>query len=361
MRISLSLIILIFAINHSQAQSGRKSINVIAYYFGDHEKIDAYPVKDLTHIIFSFCHLRGNRLVADNAKDTATIRKLVSLKKKHPNLKVLLALGGWGGCEPCSDVFSTAGGRTEFASSVRKINDYFQTDGIDLDWEYPAIEGYPNHKYQPADRPNFTALIQTLRDTLGQKHEISFAAGASERFLQQSVEWEKVAPLVDRINLMTYDLVGGYSKVTGHHTALYSTDDQGISADYTIRYLKGIGISTNKLVLGAAFYARTWENVDTVNNGLYQTGKFKSFVPYSKLTSMISGSKDWQIFYDNQAHASYGYNKKDKLFATFDDPVSIKDKTRYAVENDLNGIMFWELTLDKHTKGLLDIITLNKN
>lgn len=357
MRVFALVSIFIFTFTFCKAQSGKKSLNVIAYYFGDAEKIKAYPVKDLTHIIFSFCHLKGNKLEADNAKDTAAIRRLVSLKKKHPDLKVMLALGGWGGCGPCSDVFSTSEGRLEFVSSVRKINDYFQTDGIDLDWEYPAIEGYPGHKYQPADKTNFTALIQSLRDTLGPHQEISFAAGASDRFLEQSVEWEKVVSLVDRINLMTYDLVGGYSKVTGHHTALYSTADQGISADHTIRYLKSIGIPMNKLVLGAAFYARTWENVENVNNGLYQAGKFKSFVPYVKLTAMITGSKNWRVYYDSVAHASYAYNKKEKLFATFDDPASIREKTKYTIANGLNGIMFWELTLDKTKNGLLEQIS----
>ena len=140
---------------------------VIAYYIGNSKAIDNYPVKKLTHIIFSFCHLKGNRLSVDNAGDSATIKRLVALKSSNTKLKVLLSLGGWGGCEFCSPVFSTEAGRNEFAQSVKELNDYFGTDGIDLDWEYPAIEGYPGHKYQSVDRNNFTSLVKAIRISLG--------------------------------------------------------------------------------------------------------------------------------------------------------------------------------------------------
>lgn len=331
-------------------------MTIIAYYMGDESKIDSYAVNQLTHIIYSFCHLKGNRLSPDNERGERAIKKLVSLKKKNPGLKIMVALGGWGGCETCSDVFATDAGRKEFASSVKQLNKEYGTDGIDLDWEYPTISGYPGHKFQPADKANFTALVQTLRDTLDKNSEISFAAGAHDRFLQESVEWDKLHPLVDRINLMTYDLVGGYSKTTGHHTALYSTDKQGVSADHAVNYLQSVGVPLNKMVIGAAFYARTWEAVADTNNGLYQAGKFKSFVGYSTLNKNILQNKDFTVYFDSVAKAPYAYSKEQKLFATFDDLRSIELKTRYAKEKGLNGIMFWELTLDLPRNGLLDKI-----
>src|SRR5689334_8260108 len=101
--------------------------SIIAYYSGDARAIDQYPVGQLTHIIYSFCYLRGSRLYA-GGKDSITIRKLVSLKKAHPSLKVLLSLGGWGGCRNCSGVFSTDEGRAAFAQSVREMIDHFGAD-----------------------------------------------------------------------------------------------------------------------------------------------------------------------------------------------------------------------------------------
>lgn len=214
----------------------KKPLNVIAYYSAGPEKINAIPANKLTHIIFSFCHLQGNRLAVYNTRDTLTIKKLVELKKVNNDLKVILSLGGWGGCAPCSEVFSEDVNRKEFAKSVLELNQYFGTDGIDLDWEYPAIEGYPGHAYGPADKVNFTSLVADLRNTLGDKYEISFAAGGFQHFIDESVEWDKVMPLIDRVNLMTYDLINGYSTQTGHHTALYSRKEQKESTDNAVHH-----------------------------------------------------------------------------------------------------------------------------
>jgi len=334
----------------------KPELSVIAYYSGDSKEIDKYSVGKLTHIIYSFCHLKGNKLAVDNAKDSATIKKLVSIKRKNPGLKVLLSLGGWGGCEFCSPVFSTAVGRQEFARSVKEVNDYFKTDGIDLDWEYPAIEGHPGHAYQANDKPNFTALVKAIRNSLGEKHEISFAAGGFPKFLEQSIDWKEVMPLVNKVNLMSYDLVNGYSTVTGHHTPLYSTSSQRESADDAIRYLTSIGVPADKIVIGAAFYARTWENADNLNNGLYQSGKFKSFIPYNQFDKRLTAEEGFVFYRDTIAKAPYAYNVAKKTFATFDDYLSVQNKTRYAIDQGLNGIMFWELTLDKQNDGLLDAI-----
>ena len=116
-----------------------KAQQVIAYYSGKAKHINPYYNQQITEIIFSFCHLSGNRLRVDNKKDTLTIRALVALKKKNKRLKILLSLGGWGGCKTCSDVFSTDSGRIQFAESVLHLTNYFHTDGIDLDWEFPAL------------------------------------------------------------------------------------------------------------------------------------------------------------------------------------------------------------------------------
>lgn len=348
--------LLIAAGNFASAQK----FNVIAYYAGGAAEAEKFEAEKLTHIIFSFCHLRGNNLHVDNANDSLTIKALVALKKRNPSLKVLLSLGGWGGCQACSELFADANNRKAFATSVKQLGEYFKTDGIDLDWEYPTIPGYPGHKYGPEDKNNFTALVKELRSTLGNAAEISFAAGGFPRFLQDAVDWKEVMPYCDRVNLMTYDLINGYDTVTGHHTALYSTPRQLYSTDNAVQYLIQIGVPRNKLVIGAAFYARVWENVAAVSNGLYQTGKFKAFVGFRNFATTFPKDSGFVLYRDSIAQAPYLYNAEKKLFATFDDMESLRRKTRYAIEQKLNGIMFWELRLDTYRDGLLNAIYNSK-
>lgn len=336
--------------------SGQKNnFTVTAYYTGDTAQINKFDPQKLTHIIFSFCHLNDNRLNVNTPLDTLRIQKLVGLKKINPSLKVLLSLGGWGGCATCSDVFSTNAGRKEFAASVKELTDFFGTDGIDLDWEYPAIEGYSGHQYQPQDRENFTALIKKLRKSLGKKFEISFAAGGFQKYIDEAIEWEKIMKLVDRVNLMSYDLVSDYS-TTGHHTPLYSTTQQKESADKAITALLKKGVPAAKIVIGAAFYGRVWDSVAAVNNGLHQPGKFRSSIGYKDFETNFGEQQGFSYYWDSAARAPYLYNSATQLFVTYDDKHSLAEKIKYAMEKGLNGIMFWQLGNDVSENGLLEAI-----
>lgn len=339
----------------ASAQQNNK-FQVIAYFFGSPEQAANVPAEKLTHIIFSFCHLKGNKLNVDNATDTATIKSLVGLKKKNPQLKVILSLGGWGGCETCSDVFSSASARTEFAESVKHLNNYFGTDGIDLDWEYPSIEGLPGHKYGPQDKPNFTALVTELRRVLGRKQEISFATGGFQKCLEESIDWVNVMPHVNYVNLMSYDLVNGYSTVTGHHTGLYSVPQLKESGDNGVSYLIKHGVPPGKIILGSAFYGRMFEGVENINNGLFQSGKFKQGISYAKIMEEMPNQTDFVYHWDDLAKAPYLYNADKKLFITYDDKKSIEHKTQYVIDKKLGGIMFWEIEEDVKKDGLLDVI-----
>ncbi|HPG12698.1 MAG TPA: glycosyl hydrolase family 18 protein, partial [Chitinophagaceae bacterium] len=246
--------------------------------------------------------------------------------------------------------------RNEFAISVKQLAAYFFSDGIDLDWEYPAIAGYPGHTYTPDDKKNFTLLIKKLRQTLGKKQEISFAAGGFDQFIDSSIEWKEVMKIADKVYIMSYDLVHGYSTVSGHHTPLYSTAQQKQSADNAVNKLIEAGVPPRKIVIGAAFYARMFKVEDTINNGLYRPGKFYRGISYSRLTDSINNNMGFVSYRDPIAMAPYAFNAERKILATYDDAQSIKDKTEYAIQNKLGGIMFWQLADDRYHNGLLDVI-----
>jgi chitinase len=161
---------------------------------------------------------------------------------------------------------------------------------------------------------------------------------------------------------MSYDLINGYATTTGHHTALYSTPSQSESTHNAVQYLIKIGVPRNKIVIGAAFYARIWENVPAENNGLYQSGKFKSFTDYREFSTHLNEKIGYKFYWDETAAAPYAYNAEQNLFATFDDKKSLDLKTKYALDEKLDGIMFWEITHDLPGNELVTTIyTAKKN
>jgi chitinase len=354
----LSIVVFCFAVSNACAGNninGRR-FAVVAYFHGDTVQLKHHPLEELTHICYSFLHLKGNRLTVDNKKDSLSILYLTSLKKQHPQLKILLSLGGWGGCRTCSEVFFTDSGRSEFAASAVNVLREYNADGLDLDWEYPSVEGYPGHQYLPDDRNNFTILVQKLREEFGRRYELTFAAGATTACLTQSIDWKRVMPSVDRVHLMTYDLKNGYSTITGHHTPLYSTPDQNESTDSAVRFLDSLGVPDEKIVIGAAFYARVWQNVENKNDGLYQAGTFLRYVGFKDFDSYFGKDGGFVYHWDSTAQAPFEYSPERRIFATFDDRRSVALKTQYAIARHLGGIMFWELTEDTDEHGLLDAI-----
>lgn len=346
-------------IAQANTKDGENHFEIIAYATANTGEISKENVMQLDEIIYSFLHLKGDTLEVNERSDEY-LTYLSSLKKMNPDLKVLVSLGGWGGCKTCSDVFSTEEGRKNFTQSLRSILNKYNADGIDLDWEYPAIEGFPDHDFKPEDKHNFTLLVQELRDGLGEDRVISFAAGGFPEYLRNSIEWKEVMEVVDHVNIMSYDIVNGNSIKTGHHTSLFSTTSQKTSVKSSVDYLDSLGVPKEKMVIGAAFYARVWEHVGDTLKGLYQQGKFKQGVAYRNFDNYLKENPGYQIYWDSVAHAPYAYNSEKGLFTTFDDSLSIADKTRYAIKNDLGGIMFWELSNDKPEKGLLNVIYQTK-
>ncbi|TCC89274.1 glycoside hydrolase family 18 protein [Pedobacter frigiditerrae] len=348
------LLLFAFALSQIAFAQQKPKYNIIAYYTGNSERLQQYPLDKLTHLIYSFVKLRNDTLMLRDAKQEQNVLQIVALKKKYPQLKIMVSMGGWSGCAPCSDLFAAANHRKIFAKTTVALLKKYNLDGLDLDWEYPAIEGFPGHKFQKADRDNFTELVKVLRAEMGTRYLLTFAAGGFVKYLEESVDWPKVHPLVDFINLMTYDLVGGYATVTGHHTPLYGYRKDQESTDKCVNWLLKHKIPANKLITGAAIYGRVWEKVAPINNGLYQSGVFKQGVSFKDFNKYFSDTAGFQYFWDEKAKAPYQYNPAKQLFATFDNEKSIAAKANYVKQKKLGGIMFWELIDDKSKDGLVE-------
>lgn len=132
---------------------------IIAYNTGNGESIQQYPVGKLTHIMYSFLKLQNDTLTFHNGQQRQALQRLVQLKLVHPKLKIMVSVGGWGGCSPCSDFFKSAERLSTFAKTTVALFKQNNIDGLDYDWEYPAIEGYPGHKHDVTDKKNFTFLV----------------------------------------------------------------------------------------------------------------------------------------------------------------------------------------------------------
>ncbi|MEP6796162.1 MAG: glycosyl hydrolase family 18 protein [Saprospiraceae bacterium] len=163
----------------------------------------------------------------------------------------------------------------------------------------------------------------------------------------------------DFINIMTYDLVHGYSKISGHHTPLYSTPQQIESTNHAVQLLLNAGVPAKQLVIGAAFYGRFFQIDEGNPVDLYEPCHFSHGFSSKDMQDSLSLKNGFERKWDDIAQAPYAINIKRKLVATYDDEKSVGLKTKYAIENKLGGIMFWQMCDDKFRGGLLGTIKTN--
>lgn len=322
---------------------------ILAYAYGAGIlNITKEDAKKLTHINIAFGTLDENGLLCqDWLKHMAAVPRI---REWNPNLKFVLSVGGWG-AGGFSTMAKTKEGRIAFANSCNDFIKEHNLDGLDIDWEYPGID-WAGIDASPDDKGNFTLLLQDLRDTLDQDKTLSIAAGAEQYYLDQT-EMEKVAAICDYVQIMTYDMRGDGYPTTGHHTALYAGegDTTEKSVDDAVHNFMKVGVPAEKIVIGAAFYARMWTGVTAGRpDGLISPAKECGFygASYTQLVHDYINKNGFVRYRDEKARAPYLFDGS--VFISYDDPESIAEKCRYIEDNNLLGIMYWEHGLDEtHT------------
>lgn len=315
----------------------------IAYLYRDFDKVTEADLKILTHINISFGLVKNGRVNTDHLRNTEYFNKY---REMNPDIKLILSVGGWG-----AGGFSTAASTEEgcriFAESTFEIYEKFKLDGIDIDWEYPCIDS-ANIDCSPDDKYNFTRLLRYIREALPKRATTSIAAGAGDYFIE-STEMCEAVKYLDYVQLMTYDMRGGFSKRTGHHTNLFQPegDDNINSADHSVKIFNSAGVPHGKLIIGSAFYSRSWSDVHSAaNNGLHQpasdVGGFGA--GFTRLKEEFIDKNGFIRYWDDSAKAPYLFNGK--RFISYDDEESVTCKCRYIKENGLLGIMYWEHSSD---------------
>jgi chitinase len=255
-----------------------------------------------------------------------------------------------------------------FAYSCIDIVAKYDLDGVDIDWEYPGLIG-DNNKFRPEDKQGYTLLFKELRQGLDslekitrKKYLVTTAVGGSWEFIAHT-EMDKVAKYNDYINVMSYDYAGGSDTISSHHTNLYasSNDTSQGSTDKSIKAFMAAGVPANKLVVGMGFYGKGWEMETGDNNGLYRrVKKFTRAGGFGYLKDSLENKKGFIKYWDDVAKAPYLFNPQTKVFITYDDEKSIKEKCQYIKKNNLAGAMFWEYQSDKK-EYLLDVIAREFN
>ena len=348
------------------AETDARGPVIVAYVFPQDNAIrdGEIAAQKLTRINYAFANIKDGLIVNGFAHDDQNLASLVALKQKNPSLTVLVSVGGWLWSGAFSDMALTRVSRATFIQSVVEYVGLHQLDGLDIDWEYPALEGATKN-FRPEDKQNYTLLLKELRarfnlmeKVVHRRLYVTIATGASQEFLTHT-EMNKVVKYVDTVNLMAYDYYEPDSDaITGHHAPLYTNpaDPKKVSDDTSVREYEKAGVRAAKIVLGVPFYPHKWGQVAGANHGLFQPGKEIKHADGQHGDGPEAMLKNgFTRYWDPVAKAPYLYNAEEQVFVTYDDPESLALKCKYVLGHKLRGIMFWDYESDS-SGVLLDAV-----
>ncbi|GJQ66213.1 hypothetical protein Trydic_g4271 [Trypoxylus dichotomus] len=310
-----------------------------------------------THVVYAFVGLDGCKVrLLDSWLDVdlRALERTTGLRSQNPNLKALLAIGGWNeGSSKYSSMVGQASCRKTFIDSVIAVLETYKFDGFDLDWEYPNQRGGV-----PADVNNFAILVNEFKaafNNTAKKYLLTAAVAACSPSVDTSYDVPAISKDLDLIHVMTYDMHGAWDPVTGHNAPLYRSANA--STDFNLNDCINTwvqkGGDKDKLIIGLPIYGRTFTlanaNENWVGARAYNGGtagpctREAGILGYNEICQQLRQG-GWTEKWDDEAYVPYAY--KGNQWVTFDNPLSITLKTEFVKSLGLGGIMVWSVETD---------------
>ena len=314
------------------------------------------------------------------------------------NVPYGLAIGGWPKNDNPLDPLRTGGfdrigASANDADLTAYVNDLNSTtsgmaaaisrpaNAIHIDYEFPTAQ------YQ-AD--GLVRILTKLKALNTAKFKIYIALGPSIANHLSKLDFTTINNLIDGFEIMSYDYMGIWSGITGHHTCLYSSVptsntnanlDPTFCADAEVNYLISKGVPSTKIKIGVAAYGRVWSGVTSIPTTITSTTVpnfpasstytgptsassslaisqilASSVVKYNDLVTQILKSNEspvvgttstvsgWEYDQDATANAEYLVNRSLGLFISYDGAYSIAQKAAYCKSKNLGGVIVWDAT-----------------
>jgi chitinase len=305
---------------------------------------DLYPetavdFSRLTHLIVGALGVStAGKVTTDFFLDPTTgpqVAKTLATRAHQAGRTALLMVGGAGQRDNLVGATAPATVGTTVTNLLAAV-DNLGYDGLDIDWE-PLVD---------SDKPQILALLQKLR-AARPGLVLTFPVGWSNAFDGTGAWYATVAPLVDQVNIMSYEMAGNWGGWQSWHQAALAgeggTHPTSIAA--VVSKYRGLGLPAAKLGVGLGFYGSCWRGptapLQSPGSGVVASDNTMS---YANIVASYApkGTYTW----DPTASAGYlsfasATGPAGCTMISYEDPQSIAAKGAYVQSQGLGGAMIW--------------------
>ncbi|XP_055608633.1 endochitinase-like [Uranotaenia lowii] len=355
-------------ISHS-TNKGRRFICHYTTWSRFRQEDGAYSIEDIpgnlcSHVVYNFVGISEKSyeltsMQPDYDYGENGFQRFADLKDKFPNLKLLVAIGGWGhGGEKFSQMTENRNRRRRFVGSVVKFLHKYGFDGLEVVWMYP---GNYERGGNVNDKDNFYYLIRELQQTFDDAKrdwEVSVQVPADKSRLDAGYQIDALCEAAHFIHVIGYDLRGWWNNFADVHSPMQdrSTDEGsfiGLNVQNGVdHWLKG-GCSPSQIVLGVPLFGRTYllsspeENaVGSPTIGAGSAGELTNEPGYLGYCEICQALPAMTIRWDEVGKCPYAFNSEEWI--GYEDERSLKAKIQWAVNKKLAGIYAFSLDLDDY-------------
>ncbi|XP_050540568.1 probable chitinase 10 isoform X2 [Daktulosphaira vitifoliae] len=314
------------------------------------QKLERIILSSCTHILYSsesinFDNIANHRF---SSQSNGTLASVLRLKKKNPSIRVLLYVN-----DITPESISVA--RRDFIISA---NDMLKTNGFDGIVLTEVLPRSTNELFiDHSAKEEFPLLVEELASVLKTKgYLLGLVVGPYDHIVN-NYDTARIIPNIDLFILKSFDFRKDGDEIISHHSPLYSSVEIDPSSkyrnvDHMVKYWLHKGVAPNQLIVGIAFFGRSFTLADPKN---YQPGsrsigngyagqwtRTPGFLSFYEICERMKRD-DWEQYSDIMGSP---FLVRDDQWISYENSNSLIRKLGYVEKQGLRGVMLWSIDSD---------------
>ncbi|RDB26659.1 hypothetical protein Hypma_005536 [Hypsizygus marmoreus] len=293
-----------------------------------------------THILFAYGNLASDGTVSVPAGSVANLQAIAALKSENPNLKVYLAIGGYGlGADSTAikAIANSASARTKFGTTAKTVLATYGLDGIDVEWASPITAN------------QFSNIATAIKTGLGTSYNLT---------LSTPVEFWQLSGL-NKVTIAMSSAVEFVSLITHSYAASDDSPNTPANIQVTLKAAQTAGFPPEQTLMGIPFYGRSLGTSHT-STCLAAGALGQQTFPYYAIDSILNEGRFDQDYYETYQTDPKSFTEyltlSDGTVLIYDSAPAVTYKVGLSTDLCMGGVSVFSIDQDDEAYTLTNAL-----